>query len=149
MLTFHVYLVRRICNGAYDDDDWCRDGPFALSRFNGPKDVVMDCNNNILVADAGNHIVRTIQCCGVVRTITGSTEQLTNGGDVEDPQIDGKGASIRFNRPSFMLFDHDGTILELDNNNATCVRRVRKAPCARPLFICFFQFYDFVYTASA
>ena len=114
-------------SGAYDDDDWCRDGPFALSRFNGPKDVVVDCHNNIVVADAGNHIVRTIRHCGVVRTIAGSTELLANGGDVEVPQdtMDGKGASVRFNGPCSMLFDHDGTLLVLDNDNATCVRRVK------------------------
>ena len=114
-------------SGAYDDDDWCRDGPFALSRFNGPKDVVVDCHNNIVVADAGNHTVRTIRRCGVVRTIAGSTELLANGGDVEVPQdtMDGKGASVRFNGPCAMLFDHDGTLLVLDNDNATCVRRVK------------------------
>jgi hypothetical protein len=129
-------LVRRICNGAYDDDDWCRDGPFALSRFNGPKDVVVDCHNNIVVADAGNHMVRTIRRCGVVRTVAGSTELLANGGDVEVPQdtMDGKGASVRFNGPCAMLFDHDGTLLVLDNSNTTCVRRVDYAggrPAAR------------------
>ena len=108
-------------NGAYNDGDWCRDGPFALSRFNGPKDVVVDC-----------HIVRTIQRCGVVRTIAGSTEQLTNGGDVEDPQdaVDGKGASVHFNGLSAMLFGHDGTLLVLDNDNTTCVRHVKYAGSA-------------------
>jgi len=118
-------------NGAYDDDDWCRDGPFALSRFNGPKDVVVDCHNNIVVADAGNHMVRTIRRCGVVRTVAGSTELLANGGDVEVPQdtMDGKGASVRFNGPCAMLFDHDGTLLVLDNTNTTCVRRVNYAGC--------------------
>jgi len=110
----------------YEHNKWYLDGPVSLSRFNGPTGVAVDRNNNILVADCHNHVVRIIRTNGIVSTIAGSTDQIPHGdGLAEEQEIaDGKGASVRFCHPEFIRFHTDGSLLVLDMHNHLQVRHI-------------------------
>lgn len=109
-----------------EDDEWYLDGPAALSRFNGPSGVAVDCNNNIVVADCHNHVIRIIRTDGMVSTIAGSTDQIPHGDGLAEKQeiADGKGASVRFCHPASILFHTDGSLLVVERQNYLQVRRI-------------------------
>jgi len=128
-ITGHIRTVSTVSgmpDVSVEDDVWYRDGPSHLSRFNGPSDVAVDRNNNILVADCHNHVVRIIRTNGIVNTIAGSTDQVLDGDGIAEEQeiADGKGASVRFSRPECIRFDNDGSLLVLDMDNHLRVRRI-------------------------
>jgi len=121
-----VSTLSGIPDVSVEDGVWYRDGPSHLSRFNGPTDVAVDRNNNILVADCHNHVVRIIRTNGIVNTIAGSTNQILDGDGIAEEQetADGKGSSVRFSRPECLRFDRDGSLLVLDMDNHLRVRRI-------------------------
>jgi DNA-binding beta-propeller fold protein YncE len=51
------------------------DGPAAQAKFNYPGGIAVDADDNIIVADYGNHRVRKIRQDGVVQTVAGSGEE--------------------------------------------------------------------------
>jgi hypothetical protein len=66
------------------------DGTGTSARFYKPGQIAIDANDNIYVADQGNHRIRKITPAGVVTTLAG---QSTSG------IIDGQGNSARFDNP--------------------------------------------------
>jgi hypothetical protein len=90
------------------------DGLSTEARFNGPKGITVDLDDNIYVADTLNHTIRKITLDGNVTTIAGSAG---SSGYVDDV-----GTNARFDNPHGLCCDFDGNIYVADSANF----RVRK-----------------------
>jgi hypothetical protein len=78
------------------------DGQGADARFNNPIGLARDKDGSILVADASNNAVRRVTMEGEVSTVAG-------GGKAG--YEDGEGAAARFNWPTDVVVDKEGTIV--------------------------------------
>ena len=76
---------------AGNGDEGFADGQGDAARFNCPSGVALANNDEIVVADWGNHAIRVVTPGGAVRTLAGN---------VEAGFEDGQGAAARFNRPT-------------------------------------------------
>lgn len=84
------------------------DGAADVAQFRNPYKVGIDKDDNIYVADNGNHRIRKIAAStGVVTTIAGSSAGF----------LDGVGTAARFNGPIAIATDLNGNIYVADNNN--------------------------------
>lgn len=84
------------------------DGAADVAQFRNPYKVGIDKNDNIYVADNGNHRVRKIAAgTGQVTTIAGSSAGF----------LDGLGIAARFNGPIAIATDLNGNVYVADNNN--------------------------------
>ena len=92
------------------------DATGAAARFNNPAGVAVDASGTVYIADSGNQIIRTITSAGVVTTLAGSTQAR---GSVDDT-----GSAARFNNPTGLTVDSDGTVYVADSGNYI----VRKIP---------------------
>lgn len=89
------------------------DGPVSEAYFNRPRDLVVDADGIIYVADTDNHVIRMI-ADGLVTTIAGNG---TQGGS------DGSLGEARFSYPSGITMDAMGDMYVADTlNNA--IRKV-------------------------
>jgi len=86
------------------------------ARFSFPANVIEDNNNNILVADAGNHAIRLIKPTGTVSTLFGNG---TAGFE------DGSIAEARFNFPSSIAIDVEGSLVIADTDN-NAIRKINR-----------------------
>jgi DNA-binding beta-propeller fold protein YncE len=77
------------------------DGTGDAARFDEPMAAVALSGGDILVADAGNHVIRRITLSGEVTTFAGTGEPGTVDGPVDE---------ARFNRPVGLALDAAGTI---------------------------------------
>jgi hypothetical protein len=91
------------------------DGVGNAARFNRPRGIAIDRNNNLYVADAGNHTIRRISPDGNVTTVAGL------GGF--SGSNDGSGSGARFNAPWGVAVDGGGTLYVADTGNHT-IRRI-------------------------
>jgi sugar lactone lactonase YvrE len=73
------------------------DGMGAFARFKGPKAVAVDADENVYVADTGNHTIRKISPNGTVTTLAGQPGVQGS--------LDGQAGLARFNSPSGISFD--------------------------------------------
>ena len=92
------------------------DGQGADARFHNPMGLAVDVDGSILVTDCGNHAVRRVTMAGAVSTVAG------NGGA---GYADGEGADARFNAPTDVVVDNNGTIIVADCDNHV-LRKIRK-----------------------
>lgn len=84
------------------------DGAANVAQFRNPYKVGIDKDDNIYVADNGNHRVRKIAAgTGIVTTIAGSSAGF----------LDGVGTAARFNGPIAIATDLNGNVYVADNNN--------------------------------
>jgi hypothetical protein len=81
-------------------------GPEA--RFNDSCGLALDTEENLLVADCGNHVIRRVTMTGAVSTVA------ING---EEGFTDGAGVVDRFNRPKALVVDGEGVIVVSDSDN--------------------------------
>jgi hypothetical protein len=102
----------------------CVDGSRAIARFNNPYGICVDLEDNIYVADSGNHTIRKITQNGVTITIAGLSG--TSG------RTDGLGSAARFNYPTKLCCDFDGNIFVSDTRNHT-IRKITKTPLTNPI----------------
>jgi sugar lactone lactonase YvrE len=72
------------------------DAQGADARFNQPCGLSLDAEENLLVADCGNHAIRRVTMAGAVSTVAG------NG---EEGFADGAGAVARFKSPIALVVD--------------------------------------------
>ncbi|MBI1753883.1 MAG: hypothetical protein HY014_09370 [Acidobacteria bacterium] len=86
------------------------DAKGGAARFNTPGGLALDASGNLLVADTGNHTIRSIAPDGTVTTLAGTAGQV--GSD------DGNGALARFNSP-FGLAVGGGGVYISDTQNHT------------------------------
>jgi PKD repeat protein len=94
------------------------DGAGASAKFNLPVGLALQDNNTLLVADAGNRRIRSIDLTtNMVSTIAGDG---TNGGD------DGAALSATFASPNGLAVDAQGNIFVADGRNgqANTIRKI-------------------------
>lgn len=91
-------------------------GPGANATFsNSTADLAIDSNNNIYVADSGNHCIRKID--GTTQVVSTVAGLCGSGGNT-----DGIGSAARFDLPSGLAFDADGNLWVSDLGSS----RIRK-----------------------
>ncbi|TXK86030.1 stalk domain-containing protein [Paenibacillus sp. N3.4] len=83
-------------------------GKSSESFFNEPAGLAADAKGNIYVADSANNAVRMIATNGQVTTLAGN-------GVIGSK--DGKGSEARFNHPTSVAVDADGTVYVADSLN--------------------------------
>ena len=88
------------------------DGDVSVAKFSNPGGIAIDADGNLYIGDTGNHRIRKITPAGVVSTIAGSTQGIT----------DADGSAARFNKPTGVVVDDDGNIYVADDDN----ERIRK-----------------------
>lgn len=88
------------------------DGTNQNARFDSPVDIIVDNAGNLYVADSGNNTIRKI-------TPAGSNWVTTTIGGIAQTRglVDGLGANARFNNPSGITVDKNGTIHVVDSVN--------------------------------
>ncbi len=83
-------------------------GSARAARLNAPGDVAVDASGTLYVADADNHVIRTIDAAtGAIRTLTGTPGEAGFAGD-------GRATGIRFHWPQELQLSDDGTLLVAD-----------------------------------
>jgi hypothetical protein len=90
------------------------DGPGANASFYYPRELAVDGDRNLIVADYNNHLIRKITPDGIVTTVAGVRGQRGFA--------DGPGLSSKFYYPAGVALDGDGNIFVADEENY----RVRK-----------------------
>jgi hypothetical protein len=83
------------------------------ARFNEPIGLALDQEGNLLVADSGNNAIRLVTMAGDVSTVVGNGKKGF---------ADGAAADARFNEPSDIVVDGEGSIVIADRGN----NRLRK-----------------------
>lgn len=91
------------------------DGRGATSRFSEPRDVALDADGNVYVADSGNHTIRKITPAGVVSTLAGAAGSPGSA--------NGTGKSARFRHPGSVALDTAGNVYVADTEAHT-VRKI-------------------------
>ncbi len=89
------------------------DAQGADTRFNEPCGLALDAEENLLVADFRNHVIRCVTMTGAVSTVAGNGEKGF---------ADGAGTAARFNGSEDLVVDGEGVILVADADN----HRLRK-----------------------
>jgi hypothetical protein len=106
-----------------DTKKGCIDGSRAIARFNYPKSICVDLDDNIYVTDTLNHTIRKITKNGLVLTIAGLSGTIG--------KTDGVGSAARFNNPYGICCDFDGNIFVSDGGNKI-IRKITKTPLGNP-----------------
>ena len=91
------------------------------AQFMGPYGIAVDTSFNVYVADRGNDTIRKITPAGAVSTLAGLP--------TVPGSVDGAGTAARFNLPSGVAVDANGTIYVADTGNNTIRRSyIQNAP---------------------
>ncbi|WP_456340769.1 NHL domain-containing protein [Streptomyces griseus] len=90
-------------------------GPAGTARLNSPRDVAVDAEGSVYIADAENHRVRKVSTDGVITTVAG-TGTAGHSGD------SGPASTARLNKPYGVLVDSTGTLFIAEWGND----RIRK-----------------------
>lgn len=90
------------------------DGKGAESQLNRPHGIGFLADGRLVVADRGNHLVRTIDTDGATHTLAG-------GGKAGF--VDGAGGEALFNEPIAVVADRQGNVFVADRNNHR-IRRI-------------------------
>ena len=102
-----------ILAGEQGTGEWV-DGAGEDARFNSPRQMALDKEGNLIIADANNHCIRKLDLeTGTVSTITGFPVRAYRDGDLD---------KALFDQPFGVAVDKDGSIYIGDNGN----RRIRK-----------------------
>lgn len=88
------------------------------ARFNTPCGLAIDGVGDVLIADAGNHVIRRLAADGVVTTVA--------GGPCSNGDADGPAADARFDHPVAVAVDTLGNMFVADRDNGT-VRKLDSA----------------------
>lgn len=111
--------IRLIKNGdvstfAGDGTKGDTNGPTKTASFDHPTGVAVDSNGVVYVADYYNNLIRKIES-GYVTTVAG---------DGLPGKQDGPAAGARFNAPTGVAVDNNGTVYVADSSNQT-IRRIQ------------------------
>lgn len=86
----------------------CQDGTGTLAKFSFPEDIVIDREDNLYVADYGNHRIRKITKTGLVSTFAGNGLAGKN---------DGQLTSASFYFPKALAIDANDNLVVADTGN--------------------------------
>lgn len=88
-------------------------GTGTTATFKTPWGVAIDISGNVVVADEGNNLIRTITPGGVVTTLAGTGAQA---------ELDGVTTAAKFYSPYALVADNSGRLFTGDNNgtSSTC-----------------------------
>lgn len=92
-----------------------RDGKKEDAQFNSPRQMVLDVNNDLVIADQNNHCIRRITSKGMVETVVGIPGKAG--------YQDGNPEDALFDQPWGLAIDKDYTIYVADVNNQ-CIRKL-------------------------
>jgi sugar lactone lactonase YvrE len=90
-------------------------GAAASARFYSPRNVAVDSQNNIYVADTQNSVIRQITPLGAVTVLAGTPGLFGSA--------DGPGATALFSGPQGIAVDADGNVYVADTGNST-IRKI-------------------------
>lgn len=90
-----------------------QDGKGTQASFHAPIGLVVDTQGNLYVADSENHKIRKITPSGVVSTLAGGVQGLS----------DGTGEQARFRLPIGLTMDNKGNLYVADSGNHS-IRKV-------------------------
>lgn len=85
-------------------------GPVGRARIRRPWSVAVDGNDNVLIADSDNHVIRSVGPDGVIRTIAGRGRR---GGEGDG----GQALKATFDTPQAVVRLRDGRLLIDDEHN--------------------------------
>jgi sugar lactone lactonase YvrE len=91
-------------------------GPAALARMNAPKDVLVDQNGNVYVAEVSNSVIRKVTPAGIISTIAGNGTPGYSGNG-------GAATSAMLGGPAALVMDGNGNLLMAEQYNYT-VRKI-------------------------
>lgn len=95
------------------------DGTGASAQFNTPSGLAMDADDNLYVADRGNHTIRKVTPAGVVTTVAGRAGSAGN----TDAAI---GAGALFDTPEGVAVDLAGNVFVAARGSST-IRKITPA----------------------
>lgn len=116
--TFN-HSIRKITNGvvstlAGDGKEGFLDGPGFQAQFRFPQGLAFDSQQNLYIADTGNHRIRKYLADQQVITLAGNGQAA---------YADGNAAVTQFNHPIGLLFNPQGQLLVADSDNQR-IRRI-------------------------
>lgn len=91
------------------------DGTGLLARFNQPWGIAVDHDDNLYIADTGNHTIRKLTPAGVVSTVAGLATVRGSA--------DGASSAARFSAPLGVAVDAAGVVYVADTSNHT-IRKI-------------------------
>lgn len=100
--------------GVLVENDW-KDGQDTTARFDAPCGLAIDKNDNVYVADAGNHSIRKISPEGYVTTIAGINKQ--------QGLVDGSLSEAKLNTPTEVFVTDNLEVYFSDSYN-NCIRKI-------------------------
>ena len=85
-------------------------GPAVDAQLNTPYGILFDRDDNLLIADSENHVIRRVGSDGIIRTIAGSGQRGYDGDG-------GPALSAKFDSPQSLAIDSQGRIYVNDEHN--------------------------------
>ncbi len=110
------HVIRRIDAASGEVTTWAgsgvagyADGTGSAARFNTPWGLAIDANDNLYVADSGNHVVRKVTSARVVSLVAGIPGIRGRG--------DGSATQATFDGPSGVAVSPQGVVFVADTQN--------------------------------
>jgi sugar lactone lactonase YvrE len=85
-------------------------GPAVNAKLNMPYGIILDSQDNLLIADSDNNVVRKVGQDGIIRTIAGRGERGYEGDG-------GPALNAKFDSPQALAFTDDGRLYVDDEHN--------------------------------
>ncbi|HKY41659.1 MAG TPA: hypothetical protein VJM50_01085 [Pyrinomonadaceae bacterium] len=85
-------------------------GPAINAQLNMPYGILLDSQDNLLIADSDNHVVRKVGSDGIIRTIAGSGQRGYEGDG-------GPALAAKFDSPQALALDSAGRLYIGDEHN--------------------------------
>jgi sugar lactone lactonase YvrE len=96
-------------------------GAARLATLNGPKDLAIDRDGGVLIADTENHAIRKY------RPGDGTIVRVAGSGKKGSAGIGGPAEQAELNQPHGVMVDHRGAIVISDSSNGRIVKIERSA----------------------
>ena len=112
---------RVITFAGVSDKGGYRDGKGSEARFRSVRGLAMDLDGNLLVADAGNAVVRRVTSDGEVSTVAGIPRDIRVS--LKGPPADGPANEVKFGLIQDLCMAADGTIY-LTHTGPGAVRKI-------------------------